>query len=197
MKNLLPRALSLLLLGGLWATGAAAQTATARLIVDPAAGRTASAPAVTARASARPSRCGLRVRSLQSRGSKRFFATRILDLDFVVRLRPSAAGTESVRVEVETPSGHLFQTLTVPFTDEPAQAASRRAMAGFPHPVEVQFAQPSAAAGRVVIREVVGRMPVAGTPIVHSSLYGEWRARAYLDDAIEPCSVTKTFEIRP
>ena len=38
-------------------------------------------------------------------------------------------------------------------------------------------------------------MPVAGTPIVHNSLYGQWTATAYLDDDVEPCSPTKAFLI--
>ena len=115
-----------------------------------------------------------------------------------MRLRPVPGDEHTVRVEIETPKGHLFQTLTIPFTSEPSQVGARRAVDGFPRPVEVQLARPSRPAipaGATSV--VVGRLPVAGTPIVHSSLYGRWRARAYLDDEIAPCGRARAFYHRP
>lgn len=199
MRTVLPRPLLILLLVGLWATGAAAQpqTFTAQPTAEPEpAVRSAARPVVPLSTGAQRS-CNIRVRSLQSRGAKRFSATGILDLDFHVRLRPVPGDEHTVRVEIETPKGHLFQTLTIPFTSEPSQVGARRAVDGFPRPVEVQLARPVASNSTGAMSEVVGRLPVAGTPIVHSSLYGRWRARAYLDDEIAPCGRARAFIIDP
>ncbi len=196
MRKLLPRTFSILLLVGLWATAGAAQTGTAQPVAGAEAGRAAVSRAQPGSASTPTRRCGIRVRSLQSRGSRQFSATKILDLDFHVRLRPTPAGERLVRIEIETPNGHLFQTLTVPFTSESRRAGTRRAVEGFPRPVEVQLTRPVRGASHATT-VVVGRLPVAGTPIVHSSLYGTWVARAYLDDEIEPCGRARAFFISP
>ena len=205
MRPLLPKPLLILLLVGPWAAAAGAQPQTftaqpaaepevdGRETVRPVESPSAAAPA----AAAAQTRCKLRVRSLQSRSSRRFSATAILDLDFHVRLRPAPAGEQTVRVEVETPSGHLFQTLPLPFTSEPARAGARRVVDGFPRQVEVQLARPVIEKGGREASVVVGRLPVAGTPIVHSSLYGKWLARAYVDDEIEPCGRARAFIIDP
>lgn len=194
MRNFSLRALSSLLLVGLWVTGAAAQTWTAQPTETKEASSSAAAAAAPSSAT---QKCSLEVRSLQSQASKRFSATKILDLDFHVRLNPTPAGEQLVRIEIETPNGHLFQTLIVPFSAEPSEVESRRKVSGFPRPVKVQLVRQTARGAASASSEVVGRLPVAGTPIVHSSLYGRWAARAYLGDETKSCGRGRAFFITP
>ncbi len=125
-------------------------------------------------------------------GRRTFSATEILDLDFAIRLR--AEGDHLLRLELPTPTGHLYQTLTVPFSTATARAGARRAVAGFPRPLEVR---PAEAAAGGAWSSVDLQLPVAGTPIVHSSLYGRWTATAYLYDDVERCGRPRRFFIQP
>jgi hypothetical protein len=193
---------TILLMAVLWASGAAAQTWTAQPVddadgvkVQPTA--TAASSAAVSESFAPKRACTIRVRSPQRPGSKRFSATRILDLEFQVRFSSGRDSQRTVRVEVETPKGHLFQTLTIPFEEDASTIASGRVIEGYPRPLEVQRARPVVRRSGRNSSEVIGRLPVAGTSIVHSSLYGKWVARAYLGDALEPCGRARAFLLSP
>ncbi len=144
-------------------------------------------------ASKAPKRCRIRVGSGGGRAGRTFSAAEILDLDLRVRFRDP--GEHVLRLEVHAPSGHLYQTLTVPFSTGRSRAGAMR-VDGFPRPLEVRRTEEVPSDGRAW-HSLVVQLPVAGTPIVHSSLYGRWTARAFLDDEIEPCSRSRRFFIEP
>jgi hypothetical protein len=68
---------------------------------------------------------------------------------------------------------------------------------GYPRPLPVQTLG-SAAASRDggSPNELVSRLPVAGTSITLSSLYGRWTVEPYLDGATGPCGPVSRFTIR-
>ncbi len=123
-------------------------------------------------------------------GAPTFSATRILDLAFEVRLAPPE-GDHLLRLRVRTPRGHLFQELTQPFSTEASRRSRQRAVDGFPRPLAVAAAAPAEGGGQAVTVS----WPVAGTPVVHSSLYGTWTVEPYLDASTEPCGPPAAFRL--
>ena len=117
----------------------------------------------------RPAACSaVEIRSdVDSRGRSRFSATRILELRFGTRLSGSPKRDHTLRLRLYSPSGFLYQVLTVPVS------------AGHGH------------------RRVEARLPVAGTSIMASGLYGTWRVVPQLDDSSAPCGAGRSFVIRP
>ncbi len=145
-------------------------------------------------ASAGAVRCArVKVRSPQSDKRRRFSATGILDLDFKVRFRKLPDGDHLLRLKILTPHGHLYQELTQPFTTDTTARDRSRQVDGFPRPLPVKVTSPAGA--RATIPKVKVRWPVAGTPIVHSSLYGTWTVEAYVDDDTRRCGPAATFRI--
>jgi hypothetical protein len=103
-----------------------------------------------------------------------FSASKVLDLEFwVVLPSTNATSGRSVELKLFTPSGHLYQTL--------AASVAARPVAGRPPRFQT----------------VTLRLPVAGTPIVNNSLYGQWSAEAYLGGSTSPCARARKFQIRP
>ena len=141
-----------------------------------------AAPAVT-----------LRVTSPQATAadaSAAFRATAILDLQFDAVFKQRLAGPHLLELKVYTPKGKLYQVLTVPFTG--GAAPRRRRLAGYPRPLQERDLKTRGHARH----EVSAQLPVAGTWIMTSSLYGAWRVDAHLDGASER-SATQTFSLAP
>jgi len=101
------------------------------------------------------------------RAKGRFSAGTILDLEFRTLVSRKVDGTHRLRFRVYTPKGHLYQELSVPFVAN--------------------------AAGRTL---VAARLPVGGTSITTSSLYGKWRVEPHLDDSLKPCVAATRFTIK-
>ena len=146
-----------------------------------------------------------------------YSSRQILDLQFQARLRQDLQGDHLMQFKVLTPGGFLYQVLTVPFVGTaPAPDASTRAerarsgaatrapgppppraVPGYPRPLPVQRLVPTT--GDTVTRtyySVSATLPVAGTSITLSSLYGRWTVQAYLDGQPEPCGPATRFTIR-
>ncbi len=122
-----------------------------------------------------------------------FQATRILDLDFEVRFA-DFSGDHVLHLKLQTPGGHHYQTLTAPVSAAAGDGALRR-VEGFPRPLQVRVTRP--VRGGSGDTSVVQQLPVAGTSIVASALYGTWTATAYLDDATAACGPAVNFVITP
>jgi hypothetical protein len=105
----------------------------------------------------------------------RFPASRILDLLVQVMVPANIAGSRRVEVRMYTPKGHLYQTLSPASGDRSSRAAANR--------------------GRYQTLTV--RLPVAGSTIVQSSLYGTWKAEAFLEGEATACAKPRTFVIEP
>jgi hypothetical protein len=102
-----------------------------------------------------------------------FSPIRDRDLQLRARLR-RIEGTHTMYFKVFTPRGYLYQTFAVPF---PAPGPER-------------------AARRERVHRVTATLPVAGTTIMTSGLYGQWRVEARLDAAPTLCGHPKSFVIR-
>ena len=147
----------------------------------------------------------------------RFSSRQILDLQFRARLRRDLQGDHTLQLKVFTPGGFLYQVITVPFVGAPpppdpreraarakSGAAARpegppppRAVEGYPRPLPVQRLVP--VRGDRTARtqyELGARLPVAGTSITMSSLYGRWSVQPYLDGQPGPCGPAARFTIR-
>jgi hypothetical protein len=99
----------------------------------------------------------------------------VLDLLVQVMVPANAASARRVEVKMYTPKGHLYQTLSVASGDRSSRPRSTRAR----------------------YQTVSLRLPVAGTTIVQSSLYGTWRAEAYLEGDATACAKPRSFAIEP
>jgi hypothetical protein len=145
-----------------------------------------------------------------------FSARQILDLQFQARLRQDLQGDHLLHLKVLTPGGFLYQAIAVPFVGSAPDARERaerartgaatraaappppRYVPGYPRPLPVQrLARVRGdASSRAYYYSVTALLPVAGTSITLSSLYGRWTVQAYLDDQPEPCGPAARFTIR-
>jgi hypothetical protein len=146
-----------------------------------------------------------------------YSSRQILDLQFQARLRQDPQGDHLMQFKVLTPGGFLYQVLTVPFvgTAPAPDAATRaerarsgaanrapgppppRAVPGYPRPLPVQRLVATTGDTQTrVYYSVSAALPVAGTSITLSSLYGRWTVQAYLDGQPEPCGPATRFTIR-
>jgi hypothetical protein len=127
-----------------------------------------------------------------------FRVTEILDLEFLALLPFNVRGRHLLELKVYTPNGHLYQILTTPIASRPPLAAAPRrlrAVSGYPRPLEEQPLVPMRFAGSRV-HGARARLPVAGTWIVSSSLYGRWRVDGHLDHSPTP-QATRSFVLQP
>jgi len=107
-----------------------------------------------------------------------FSASSILDLKLEAALAAAVKGQHQLEFKVYTPKGHLYQSLAAAMSAPPAKDGRRQR--------ESQRRIASAT------------LPVAGTTIVTSSLYGEWRVEAFLDGERETtCGKAFSFVIEP
>jgi hypothetical protein len=138
---------------------------------------------------------GIVVTSPQVPGHGRapFSATHILDLRLAVQMRRRLAGRHVLAVEIFTPRGHLYQTLTVPFA---GTAPRVRWVDGAPGLVSEQTPR-EVDSGLTRMDQVEATLPVGGTAILSNALYGRWRAVAYLDGSTQACGADARFEIGP
>lgn len=134
----------------------------------------------------------------------RFSTLLMLDLDFETRLERPVYGEHVLRFKVFTPSGFLYQELNTPFTwpkprhgrrsdtdKEPAEPVA----VSYPRGLPVQVLGDADARGRQRRDALRARLPVAGTSITMSTLYGRWTVQAFLDDKARPCSPPRRFTI--
>jgi hypothetical protein len=143
-----------------------------------------------------PNECiALSVTSPQAAARQRssFSATRILDLRFTSEMRRRLTGDHVLDFRVYTPRGQLYQTLTTPFTGSKRRPRDRR-IDGHPRAVREQ---PQSVTDGTRRYAVSATLPVGGTAIMSSSLYGRWRVETFLDGAPRPCGNSAHFEIQP
>lgn len=145
-----------------------------------------------------------------------FSSRETLDLLLRPRLRLDIKGEHLMQLKVITPGGFLYQVITLPFVgaapldgrERPGWigngAAARaadplppRVVPGFPRPLETQRLLPVSSDGATRAQyELSARLPVAGTSITLSSLFGTWSVQPYLDGHTEPCGPATRFTIR-
>jgi len=131
-------------------------------------------------------------------GGTTFSATKVLDIQFAIVFSPAVAAqfsnAHNVEFRVYTPSGNLYQSISIPITNDPKRAGERHRIPGYPDLVPVQVLQSiNHGGGKGMFATVT--LPVAGTPIVSNSLYGRWTADALVEDEIAPCAQPAAFVI--
>ncbi len=126
--------------------------------------------------------------------SPRFSATKILDLTFTVLFPPNLEGEHLVELRVFTPDGQLYRSVPMPVARGPAGPV--RAVEGYPHPV-AQKPLTQVSRGRGTFAAASTTLPVGGTDIVSSGLYGRWRVEAFLDGAEQRCAPAGFFVLSP
>lgn len=107
-----------------------------------------------------------------------FSASSILDLKLEVALSPALKGPHQLEFHLYTPNGHLYQAVPANVTAPPAGNDRRQR--------------------EIAKRTASATVPVAGTTIVNSSLYGEWKVEAFLDgERTAACTKPLWFDIEP
>ncbi len=153
-------------------------------------------------------RCaGVRVTASDSavpRKDMTFSSRETLDLVLRPRLRQDVKGDHLMELKIFTPRGFLYQVIALPFVGaaapgargQQAAAPPSRVVPGYPRPLEVQRLVPSRGSPRRGEYELRASLPVAGTSITLSSIYGTWSVQTFLDGQAEPCGPVTRFTIR-
>jgi hypothetical protein len=124
----------------------------------------------------------------------RFSATKILDLKLTVLFPPAIDGDHLVELLVFTPDAQLYRSVTMPVGKAPA--GSTRQVDGYPHAL-AQKPLTQVSRGRSLFAAASTSLPVGGTDIVSTGLYGQWRVEAYLDGAEQRCAPASFFVLDP
>ncbi len=115
-----------------------------------------------------------------------FDVTQFLDLHFDILLDGGLIGDHIVALELQTPAGHLYQRIEIPMATEVEGGDRIRRLPGLPNPVPIQPAVRHQSNG--LDRWMIGSdLPVAGTSIVNSSIYGRWSLQVFLDGQLLEC----------
>ena len=94
-----------------------------------------------------------------------------------------------------TPAGHLYRQIDVPITpDIGSRTVESRRLPGYPYPVTVAVPEVRRVAGETAPTVEV-HLPVGGTSIVTSSLYGMWRVNGFVDGVELRCFRPISFGI--
>jgi hypothetical protein len=110
-----------------------------------------------------------------------------LDVSFSKQMQKGfETGDHVVEMRVYTPRGRLYQSLMVPFSADGGHTAK---LDGYPRAVQVQSLH--------VAPSVGAAFPVAGTSIVQSSIYGDWRVEVHVDGAATRCGAPAVFTVQP
>jgi hypothetical protein len=128
-------------------------------------------------------------------GKASFSAVKVLDLYPWIVL-PPARGRPGERKEFELrffgPNGHLYQSTSFSV----AAGSAAHVVSGYSRPVPATSEETVPHKG--IKRRIVAAppLPVAGTSIVTSSLYGQWRIEAWMPGGRRP-ACARTFRLRP
>ncbi len=122
------------------------------------------------------------------RKKPKFSAAEIMDIQLQALVSRKLTGHHSLEFKIYTPKGNLYQSMRLQFdadapTAEGAPRRSRRSQ-------EVNRRSRRS-------QEVNAVLPVAGTSIVTSSMYGTWKVEAFLDGDDRRCSRPRKFVIQP
>jgi hypothetical protein len=128
---------------------------------------------------------------------KRLTVSNIVDLRFTVLMSVPPDVEHTLDLRLYLPGGHLYQSIAAPIAppDTPDEdAAAGRRVPGYPHQVPATVAQ-SVVDNGVQVWAVDVTVPVAGTQISQSGLYGTWTVQAFLDGAKQPCAQAAKFTL--
>ena len=116
------------------------------------------------------------------------------DVRLLVLFLTPVKGDHILELKLMTPRGHHYQTLTAPIAVEPTEAGAERRVPTYPRPLEIQVLEPYQTR-QGVLKGTELRLPVAGTSIMSSALYGEWEVEILLDGRPMDCERRNVFSI--
>lgn len=125
---------------------------------------------------------------------REFSVQKIEDAQLLVLFDTPVAGEHLLEVKLMTPRGHHYQTMAVPIATAASERGTRRPVPTYPRPLEVQVLDSYETRGGARQGTPVF-VPVAGTAIVTSSLYGQWQVQLLLDGEPMTCKVRNTFTL--
>lgn len=109
---------------------------------------------------------------------RRVFSVReVSDLELRTQLRSPGRTSRRIQLKLYTPTGHLYQVLETALGEVRKDGATDRQARRF--------------------LAATATLPLAGTTIVNHSLYGRWKALAFVEGSREPCSPPYHFTIDP
>lgn len=106
------------------------------------------------------------------------------------------SGAHSLEVRFLTPRGHVYQSTSVPFSPDAKLKGQKQQLSGYPRPVPYEMLTKVSIKNRKYFAATV-KLPVGGTSITTNSMYGSWKARAFVDGSNTPCGPDATFTIAP
>jgi hypothetical protein len=125
---------------------------------------------------------------------REFSVTKFEDLRLDIVFFSNVAGDHLLEVELRSPNGHAYQTLSIPITTDTSQRGTERDVPRYPMPVEVEVLhQVATPVGRRLVATVT--VPLAGTSIQTSSLYGPWQVLLSLDGERPNCLIINRFSL--
>lgn len=124
-----------------------------------------------------------------------FSVSKTIDLVFRAVLAEPVSGDHVAEMRVFTPDGHLYRSLAVPYNDGTREPRSRT-LPGYARPVR-EKAPSRVSVAATKYPAVSGSLPVGGTDVVSSGLYGKWKVEVHIDGAEAPCTSATTFTLVP
>lgn len=137
---------------------------------------------------------------VQRDGSEGFSASEVLDLRLEVRLKGEIPPTALLGLELVSPNRHVYQRQFVPITTQVRSEAAAVRVDGYPFPLDVQRLSRGPATDSYQGAHFTGAqftLPVAGSAITASGLYGRWRVNVTLDGEAMACKKLLGFTIVP
>lgn len=122
------------------------------------------------------------------------------DLAITLDFDPALAGEHVVELRWHLPGNALYQSAALPFTAGDSLQSAARVLPGYPFPLAVRTLAVRSlrgVAGDSPTLALVERLPVAGTSITESGLWGDWRVEVFLDGGEEPCVAPLDFRLEP
>ncbi len=128
-------------------------------------------------------------------GVLKFSAVETTDIIVHVVLPQTFKEEHVISLKFTTPAGHLYRQIDVPITpDIGSRTVESRRLPGYPYPVRVAVPEVRRVAGDTAPTIEI-HLPVGGTSIVTSSLYGMWRVNGMVDGVELRCFRPLSFGI--
>lgn len=126
---------------------------------------------------------------------KSFSARQTTDVLLNVIFQTPVTEEYVVTITVYTPKGHLYRTIDMPVVVDTGHAPGTRRITGYRNPVPAQTTRHMEIDGERLRQVITATLPLAGSTIVSSSLYGKWRAQVSVNTTGQLCTGEVKFEI--
>lgn len=131
--------------------------------------------------------------SVEDWGHARVFSvTEILDLRFFVGFDEALQGDHVLQLVIRTPNGHVYQKLEAPVSSDFKKAGAMKKLQGYPKPVPIRVTGRQELAGKAVYVTSL-ELPVGGTSIESSSIFGQWSVEVVLDGEVTGSAADTSF----